>query len=114
MLKPADPGPPPPERAVGELVHQLIEEGKAYARAEIGLAKALATAKGKALAWPAGLFLLALVAVQSAVTAVAAGVVMALASFIGPLAAGFAGLLIFVGLAGLLGWFGYQRLRRDF
>jgi len=37
MLKPADPGPPPAERPVGELVHELIEEGKAYARAEIGL-----------------------------------------------------------------------------
>jgi hypothetical protein len=114
MLKPTDPGPPPPERPVGELVHELIEEGKAYARAEVGLAKAIATAKGKALAWPAGLFLLALIAVQSAITALAAGVVMALASFIGPLAAGFIGMLIFLGLAGALGWAGYQRLRRDF
>ena len=30
------------ERPVGELVHQLVEDGKAYARAEIGLAKAIA------------------------------------------------------------------------
>jgi hypothetical protein len=29
MLKPADPGPPPAERPVGELVHELIENGKA-------------------------------------------------------------------------------------
>ena len=54
MLKPADPGPPPPERPIGELVHELIEDGKAYARAEIGLAKAIAAAKGKALALPGG------------------------------------------------------------
>ena len=38
MLKPADPGPPPPERPIGELVNELIEEGKAYAQAELGLA----------------------------------------------------------------------------
>ena len=56
MLKPVDPGPPPAERPIGELVHELIEEGKAYARAEIGLAKAIAAAKGKALALPAALF----------------------------------------------------------
>ena len=34
MLKPAEPGPPPPERPIGELVHELVEEGKAYAQAE--------------------------------------------------------------------------------
>ena len=37
MLKPADPGPQPPERPIGELVHELIEQGKDYARAEVGL-----------------------------------------------------------------------------
>jgi hypothetical protein len=113
MLKPADPASEPQERPVGELVHELIEEGKAYARAEIGLAKAIATAKGKALAWPAGLFLAALIVVQSAITALAVGVVLALERFIGPFAAGFVGMLIFMVLAGLIGWYGYQRLRRD-
>jgi hypothetical protein len=38
---------------------------------------------------------------------------MALAKFIGPLAAGFIGLLIFGAIAGLLGWYGAQRLSRD-
>ena len=45
MLKPADPGPPGPERPIGELVHELIEQGKSYAQAELGLAKAIAAAK---------------------------------------------------------------------
>ena len=114
MLKPADPGPPPPERPVGELVHELIEEGKAYARAEIGLAKAIATAKGKALAVPAAMFGLAFIFALAAITALALGVVMGLATFIGPLAAGFIGMLIFGAIAGLLGWYGYNRLMRDF
>lgn len=112
MLKPADPGPPPPERPVGELVHELIEDGKDYARAEIGLLKAIAAAKGKALAWPVALFAVAFIIALAAVTALAVGVVEALATLIGPLAAGFVGLLVFAAIAGALGWYGYERLRR--
>ena len=114
MLKPADPGPPGPERPIGELVHELIEQGKSYAQAELGLAKAIAAAKGKALALPAALFGAAFICVLAAVTALAVGVVIALETFIGPLAAGFVGMLIFAAIAGLLGWYGYKRLRRDF
>jgi hypothetical protein len=114
MLKPVDPGPPPPERPVGELVHELIENGKAYARAEIDLAKAIAAAKGKALAVPAALFAIALFVAMAALNALAVGVVIALETFIGPLAAGFVGMLIFAGVAGLLAWAGYNKLKRDF
>lgn len=113
MLKPVDPGPPPPERPIGELVHELIENGKAYARAELGLAKAIASAKGKALAIPAAMFGVAFICALAAITALAVGVVLALEMFIGPLAAGFVGMLIFAAIAGLLGWAGYSRLRRD-
>ena len=113
MLKPADPGPPRPERPVGELVHELIEQGKDYAHAEIDLYRAIAAAKGKALALPAALFGIAFICALAAITALAVGVVLALTRFIGPLAAGFVGMLIFAAIAGLLGWYGYQRLRRD-
>lgn len=113
MLKPADPRPPPPERPVGELVQELIEDGKDYARAEIGLYKAIAAAKAKALAFPAALFVIAFVCALAAVTALAVGIVVALAKFIGPLAAGFIGMLLFIGIAGGLGWYGYERLRRE-
>jgi hypothetical protein len=113
MLKPAEPGPLPPDRPIGELVHELIEEGKAYARAEIGLAKAIAAAKGQALALPAALFGIAFILALAGVTALAVGVVMALAAYIGPLAAGLVGMLTFLSIAGALGWYGYQRLKRD-
>ena len=112
MLKPVDPGPQE-ERPIGELVHELIEDGKAYARAEIGLAKAIATAKGKALILPAALFGAAFIFALAAVTALAGGVVLGLAKFIGPFAAGFIGLVIFAAIAGGLGWYGAQRLSRD-
>lgn len=114
MLKPADPVPSPhEERPVGELVHELIENGKSFARAEVGLYKAIAAAKGKALAIPAVLFVAALLIGMSAINALVVGVVIALETFIGPLAAGFVGMLIFAAIAGLLGWAGYAKLRRD-
>lgn len=114
MLKPVDPGPPEPEpeRPVGELVHELIEEGKAYARAEFGLAKAIASAKAKALILPAILFGAAFIFALAAVTALSMGAVMALAKFIGPLAAGVVGLLVFAAIAGGLGWYGAERVKR--
>ena len=113
MLKPVDPCPPPPERPVGELVHELIEDGKAYGRAEINLARAIAAAKGKALVVPAAMFGGAVTLALASVVAMAVGVVLALRTFIGPLAAGFVGMLIFAALAGLAGRYGYNRLRRD-
>ena len=113
MLKPADPGPPSPERPIGELVHELIEDGKTYARAELELLKTIAAAKGKALAVPAAMFGVALLCGLAAIIALAVGVVITLETFIGPLAAGFVGMLIFAAIAGLLGWAGYNKLRRD-
>ena len=113
MLKPAGQNEPGGERPVGELVHQLVEEGKAYARAEIGLAKAIAAAKGKALALPAGLFFGALLFAQAAVVALAIGVFAVLHWLLGALLAGLVTLVIFLGVAGGLTWYGVQRLRRD-
>lgn len=110
MLKPADPNS---ERPIGELVQELVEEGKAYARAELDVARAIAAAKGKALVVPAILFGIAFILSLAAVTALAVGVVIALAKFVGPLAAGIIGLLVFLAVAAGCGWYGYQRLRRD-
>ena len=113
MLKPAEPGPPPPERPIGELVHELIEEGKAYAQAEIELYKQIASSKAKALVLPVALFATAFVLALAAVTALAVGVVIALAKFLGPLLAGVVGLLIFAAIAGGLAWWGAERLKRE-
>ena len=115
MLKRTDPGGEPPgdERPIGELVHELVEEGKAYAKAELDVLTAIAAAKGKALVFPAVLFGAAFILALAAVTSLAVGVVIALAKFVGPLAAGLIGLLIFAVIAGGCGWYGSQRLRRD-
>ena len=113
MLKPVDPGTPSTERPIGELVHELIEDGKSYARAEIDLLRAVVAAKGKAFALPAAMFGVAFLCGLAAIVALAVGVVIALETFIGPLAAGFVGMLIFAAIAGLLGWAGYNKLRRE-
>ena len=114
MLKPADPAKAPqPERPIGDLVQQLTEEGKAYARAELAVAKAIASAKARALGLPAGLFVASLLLAQAAVTVFAVGVFAALYWLFGAVLAGFVAFLIFGGLAGALAWYAVQRLKRD-
>jgi hypothetical protein len=116
VLKP--PNEPEPttgdnDRPVGELVHELIEDGKAYARAEVGLVKAMATAKANALKLPAILFGIAFLLSLAAITALAVGVAMGLATLIGPLAGGILAFLLFAAIAGGLAWYGVTRLRKD-
>jgi uncharacterized protein (DUF697 family) len=111
MLKPADPDPG--ERPIGELVQELVEEGKAYARAELDVVKAIAAAKGKALVWPAGIAFVALLCSQAAITVLAVGLLMALDSVMNPLFAGVIASLVFAAITAALGWYAYRRLRRD-
>jgi hypothetical protein len=114
MLKPGEHlQSAPPERPVGELVHQLVEEGKAYARAEVGLVKAIASAKGKALALPAGLLGAAFFFVQAAITILAVGVFAMLQWAIGTILAGFVTFLIFAAIAGGLVVYALKRLKAD-
>ena len=114
MLKPADPIPPQAgdERPIGELVHQLVEEGKAYALAEVGVAKAIAQAKANAFKLPAILFGAAFLLVQAAVTVLGVAVFLGLLPLMGPILAGLAAFLIFSGIAGGLGWWAVQILGR--
>lgn len=114
MLKPADSRPigPDEERPVGELVHQLVEDGKAYAKAEVDLVKATATAKGKALAVPAALFGVAFIITISAFGALVLGVFHALDSHIGPIGAGLLTFLIFAGVAGAMAYVGIAKVRK--
>lgn len=116
MLKPPnDPGPPSAdnERPIGELVHELIEDGKAYARAEIGVVKAIAIAKVTAFKLPAFLFGVAFVLLLAAISALAYGVAAGLATLIGPLAGGIVAFLLFAAIAGALVWVGVNKVREE-
>jgi hypothetical protein len=112
MLKPTE-GEPPSERPIGELVSELVEEGKAYAKAEIDLAKAIAISKARVLVLPSALFGAAFLLAQAAVTALALGTFMVLYWLMGPILAGLVAFLVFGGLAGGLVWYAIQRLKRD-
>ena len=116
MLKPpTEPEGEPGDnnRPIGELVHELIEDGKAYARAEAEVVKAMAVSKAAALKLPAILFGAAFLLSLAAIVALAVGVALALATLIGPLGGGIAAFLIFAAVAGGLGWYGAKRLRAD-
>ncbi len=114
MLKPpSEPGPGPAdaERPIGELVHELIEDGKAYARAELSVVKAMAAAKFAAFKLPAILFGAAFVFLLAATSALAFGVAAGLATLIGPLAGGVVAFMLFAAVAGGLIWYGVRKLR---
>ena len=113
MLKPANEPmqEPEDERPIGEVVHQLIDEGKAYAKAELDLAKAQAMAKANELKVPAILLFAALLFAQAAVTVLAVTIALTLAPRIGPLGGGLIAVLVAGGAAALLGWLGLERLK---
>ena len=115
LKPPTEPGPVPAdnERPIGELVHELIEDGKAYARAEIGVVKAMATAKANALKLPAILFGAAFVLLLGAIVALAYGVAAGLSTLIGPFAGGLVAFLLFAAIAGALIWIGVGKVREE-
>ena len=116
MLKPAEPPmrpEPSGERPIGELVHQLVDDGKAYAEAELGVAKAIASAKAGSLKVPAILLGAAFLLLQAAATVLAVALLLALRPLIGPILAGLLAFAIFAGIAAGFGWRAAQMMKRD-
>lgn len=115
MLKPPRDQPeadrPTDERSVGDLVNQLVDDGKAYARAEIEVVKALARAKAGAYKWAGILLGAALAFGLAAIVGLAAGVTMALMPLVGPLLAGIIAAILFGGLAGALAMVALKKIR---
>ena len=115
MLKPAEPLPGGPEPAegkpIGELLGQLVDDGKAYAQAELNVAKAIAKAKVDGLKMPAILGLAAFLFLQAAVVVLGVTVYATLSSRLGPFLAGLIATLLFLGIAGGLGWYAARRLK---
>jgi hypothetical protein len=113
MLKPAQPTMEPgsgDERPVGELVHQLVEQGKSYAQAELGVVKAIAASKADSYKVPAILLATAFLLVQAAVVVVGIAVFAALLQAMNPLLAGLLAFLIFAGLAGGLAYLAVKKI----
>ena len=94
----------PREESIGDLVNRLVDDARAYARAEVEVVRQIARHRaGKA---KTGLILLAggAVLLVSSLTALLLGLVLGLATLIGPLASGLV-------IAGLLAGTGYLFVR---
>jgi Putative Actinobacterial Holin-X, holin superfamily III len=98
------------EAPIGELVSRLIEQGKGYARAEVNLVKAIATAKVNVFKLPAILLAAALLFVIAGVVTLCMTIALALATLIGPLAGGLLATVFAFAVAGGLAWFAMNRL----
>ena len=99
------------ERPIGELFGQLIDDGKGFARAELGLVKAQAEDKAQAIKLPALLFGAAFLFLQASVVVLCMTIALALATLIGPLGGGLVATLIGLGIAGGLALFGKAKLK---
>ena len=105
MLKRVEATPPdyePREETIGELFTRLVEDGRAYARAELDLVKQIARhraakAKTGAILVGAGVTLL-----LCALTAFVLALVLGLATLIGPFGAGMVVFLVLAIAGGLL------------
>jgi len=103
--------PEPAEESVGELAQRVLEDGKAYAKAELGLVKAQAADWLGALKLPAVLLGISLILALGSVVALAYGVAAGLAVLIGPVAGGFVAFLIFAATAGCLAWLAATKIK---
>jgi hypothetical protein len=110
MLKPAEPAPER-ERPIGDIVGDLVDDAKAYARAEFDLAKAIAADKAQGLKVGAILLVVALVVAFGAITALSVGIFALLATFLGPLLGGIVAFILIGAVAGLLAWAGIAKIR---
>lgn len=112
MLKATgDSTPPGGERSIGELATRLVDDTKAYARAEWGFAKTVAADKSRSLRSSAILVAAALFLAMGALNALCVAIFVALATLIGPLLAGIVAFVLIGAVAAIVGWLGVQKFR---
>ncbi|RST31017.1 phage holin family protein [Sphingomonas ginkgonis] len=111
MLKPRDEAGAPEPDSLGELFHRLVEDGKAYAQAEVNLYKTIGTEKLQA--WKTPVILLAVAAFFAHVGALsfAATVFVAFAQIMNPALAGVVTTLLFLVVAAVVGKIGINKLK---
>lgn len=112
MLKPAGEEPQPRgERSFNEIATQLVDDAKAYARAEVDFAKALASEKTKDLRVAAILLVAAAFVAMAALNALVFGIFVGLAMLMSPVIAGIVCFILVGAVAALIGWLGVNKLR---
>ena len=114
MLKRSDEPYAPEPEGIGDLFHRLVEDGKAYAQAEVNLYKTIGTERAKALKTPAIMLVAAYFLGWGAFLALVATLFVGLDSFMSPVLAGILTVLIVGGLAGVLAMMGIKKAREVF
>jgi hypothetical protein len=102
----------PADEGLGALFGRAVADAKAYARAEFGYWQALAGARLSAARTGLVLAVAALLLALALPTALVIGLILTLATLVGP---GWATLIVILAVAlvaGLLGWLGWARLKR--
>jgi hypothetical protein len=92
----------PRDESIGALVSRLMEDGRAYARAELDLVKRIAAHRATKAKSGAILVGIGLVLLLCSLTALVLALVLGLATLIGPFAAGMAVFLVLAMAGGLL------------
>jgi hypothetical protein len=111
MLKPAQDGRPGgDDESIGALATRLVDDAKAYARAEADLVKAIASDKAQGLKIAAVLLVAATFVAMGALNALCIGIFVALATLLGPLLGGIVAFVLIGAVAALLGWAGVRKL----
>ena len=101
------------ETPIGELFGRLVDDGKAYAKAELGLVRATAETKAAAVKKPLALAATALLFVQAGVVVFGVTLALWLATLIGPLGGGLVATLITFAIAGLLFWLAKREFAKN-
>jgi|GEM_PF-736758 len=92
----------PRDESIGALVSRLMEDGRAYARAELDLVKRIAAHRAGKAKSGAMLVGIGITLLLCSLTALVLALVLGLATLIGPFAAGMAVFLVFAIAGGLL------------
>jgi len=95
-----------------EVAGRVIDNTKAYVRAEITLAKQTAITKASQATVPVALIVTAIVLLQAAVTVLAAALGLLLAHWLGSAGGLAAAAVIVIAISGLLVWVAVEQIKR--
>ena len=98
----ASPSHDPRDETIGSLVHRLMDDGRAYARAELDLVKRIAAHRAGKAKSGAILLGIGVVLLLCSLTALVLALVLGLATLIGPFGAGMVVFLVLAIAGGLL------------
>jgi hypothetical protein len=102
------------DHGAGATIVQVVEDAKAFASAQVALYRTQAEVRWSIAQGGLIFGSAALVLALSAVTALLVGLILALATLIGPLGATLAVVAVTLVVAGVLGWLAAKRFSRAF